>query len=187
MERYCSFVGASVKSRRYPYANIARRLRDVAQLKIIRELYDLHDIVQFGQARTSAEECEILSADQLPDCRSSQCALAVYANIFLDPGRLLLTPSSIPLTVTTQIRNKIIKYLVTAFCVPAATSKQFIPPTLKQWGRMRITGGGDLIQARGYHKLRMDGRDASFVRVRSCFVPINIIGLFIFTLSSTSS
>ncbi|CAE6404661.1 unnamed protein product [Rhizoctonia solani] len=29
---------------------------------------------------------------------------------------------------------------------------------------MRIKNGGDLIHARGYHKLRSDGRDASFVR-----------------------
>ncbi|KAF8596673.1 hypothetical protein BDV93DRAFT_454445 [Ceratobasidium sp. AG-I] len=36
--------------------------------------------------------------------------------------------------------------------------------SLKQWGRMRITGGGDLIQARGYHKLRSDERDSSFIR-----------------------
>ncbi|CAE6516412.1 unnamed protein product [Rhizoctonia solani] len=29
---------------------------------------------------------------------------------------------------------------------------------------MRITDGGDMIHARGYHKLRSDGRDAAFVR-----------------------
>jgi hypothetical protein len=63
------------------------------------------------------------------------------------------------------------KYLATAFRMPAATSKTVVPPTLKQWARMRVTGGGDLIQARGYHKLRMDGRDASFVRVCVCNDP----------------
>ncbi|KAF8596672.1 hypothetical protein BDV93DRAFT_425113, partial [Ceratobasidium sp. AG-I] len=39
MERYCSFVGASVKSRRFPYTNIARRIRDTIHLRICREIY----------------------------------------------------------------------------------------------------------------------------------------------------
>lgn len=68
MERYCSFVGSAVKSRRYPYANIARRIRDVGQLKVIRELYDLHDIIQFGRTRALAEEREVLKADRFDTC-----------------------------------------------------------------------------------------------------------------------
>ncbi|KAF8597438.1 hypothetical protein BDV93DRAFT_416484, partial [Ceratobasidium sp. AG-I] len=43
MEHFCSFVGTSVKSRRFPYANISRRLLDVAQLRVIWERYNLHD------------------------------------------------------------------------------------------------------------------------------------------------
>jgi hypothetical protein len=74
MERYCSFIGAAVKSRRYPYANIARRIRDVAQLRIIREIYDLHDIITFGHTRASRDEenlkaGNIGSADVLEDCK----------------------------------------------------------------------------------------------------------------------
>ena len=61
------------------------------------------------------------------------------------------------------------KYLGTAFGMPNAPSKTIIPAALQQWARMRISGGGDLIQARGYHKLCMDGRDASFVWVRICY------------------
>ncbi|KAB5591793.1 hypothetical protein CTheo_4785 [Ceratobasidium theobromae] len=148
MERYCSFIGASVKSRRYPYANIARRIRDVTQLKVIREIYDLHNIIQFGRTRALGEEKEISKAERVEG----------YPNV------LLLGPSALPLTLTTQLRNQIAKYLGTAFKIHARESRQFIPSKLKQWGRIRITGGGDLIQARGYHKLRMDGRDASFVR-----------------------
>jgi hypothetical protein len=68
MEHYCSYIGSAVKSRRYPYANIARRIRDVAQLRMIREVYDLHDVVRFGRARGTKEEREERSSDQLPDC-----------------------------------------------------------------------------------------------------------------------
>ncbi|KAF8605879.1 hypothetical protein BDV93DRAFT_437887 [Ceratobasidium sp. AG-I] len=147
MERYCSFVGTSVKSRRFPYANISRRLLDVAQLRVIRERYNLHDVILSRQTQTS-----------------SLLYLMTFAHIYIDPDRLLLAPSGTKLAVTKQLKNQIMKYLGTAFRMPNATAKTIIPATLKQWARMRITGGGDLIQARGYHKLRMDGRDASFVR-----------------------
>ncbi|KEP46611.1 transposase family Tnp2 protein [Rhizoctonia solani 123E] len=155
MERYCSFIGAGVKSCRFPYANIARRLLDVAQLRTARELYDLHDLISFGQTRASTEgdkAIELAGADKVDR--------EEYNHI------LLLTPRSQPLVVTKALRGQINKYLATAFKVKInkEKSKDIIPESLKQWGRMRITGGGDLIHARGYHKLRSDGRDASFVR-----------------------
>lgn len=71
MERFCSFIGAAVKSRRFPYTNIARRIRDVAQLHIIRELYNLHGVVKFGQTRASTEEDlagELEQADRINEC-----------------------------------------------------------------------------------------------------------------------
>ena len=68
MERFCSFIGASVKSRRFPYANLARRVRDVAQLQIIRELYSLHGSLSFNKLKSSDGEEDVSSADHLPDC-----------------------------------------------------------------------------------------------------------------------
>jgi hypothetical protein len=82
-----------------------------------------------------------------------------------DPTILLLTPRTERLVVTTQLRNKITKYLATTFSIRGQGIHDYIPESLQQWGRVRMTGGGDLIHARGYHTLRPDGRDASFVRV----------------------
>ncbi|CCO35605.1 hypothetical protein BN14_09723 [Rhizoctonia solani AG-1 IB] len=138
MERYCSFIGASVKSRRFPYANIARRVCDVARLCI---------------TRASTEE------DLKNEMRD--------ADLFKDyPNQLFLTPRSERLTITPELRAQIGKYLATTFGIRVSKrlAKELIPESLRQWGRMRIKDGGDLIQARGYHKLRWDGRDASFVR-----------------------
>ncbi|KDN34296.1 hypothetical protein RSAG8_12621, partial [Rhizoctonia solani AG-8 WAC10335] len=156
MERFCSFIGSSVKSRRFPYANINRRVCDVAQLRIIRELYNLHDIVKFGQTRASTDEVlagELKSADRFPD---------EYPTI------LLLTPRSEPLDLSEEpfLYKQITKYLATAFSVTSKDLEEIVPEDakLQQWGRIRMTGGGDLIHARAYHKLRSDGRDASFVR-----------------------
>ena len=88
----------------------------------------------------------------------------------LDPRAHLLTPREEPLQVTVQLRTKIAAYLATAFGVRARDTYAIIPSTLKQWGRVLISGGGDLIHARGHHSLRSDGRDASFVRVSSNFI-----------------
>lgn len=79
MERFCSFIGASVKSRRFPYTNIARRIRDTAQIRVAKELYDLHNVISFGQTRASTDEeleTEKAKADCLPKCQS--LSLLVY-------------------------------------------------------------------------------------------------------------
>jgi hypothetical protein len=84
MERYCSFIGASVKSRRFPYANIARRVCDVAQLRIIREIYNLHEMISFGQTRASTEEdlkIEMREGDKFNDCKLT---LKCYTVTFTD-------------------------------------------------------------------------------------------------------
>ncbi|KAF8594007.1 hypothetical protein BDV93DRAFT_399753, partial [Ceratobasidium sp. AG-I] len=148
MERYCSFVGASVKSRRFPYTNLARRIRDVAQLRVICDLYGLHGSLKFNKTSPAEGEEDIGSADVLPDY----------------PRARLLTPRGKLLQVTPQLRTKIAAYLATAFGVRAQDAKPLIPNTLNQWGRLLISGGGDLVHARGSHTLRSDGRDASFVR-----------------------
>ncbi|KAB5587541.1 Transposase family Tnp2 protein [Ceratobasidium theobromae] len=70
MERFCSYVGASVKSRRFPYANIVRRIRDVTQLRIIRDLYHLQGELSFKPIKPlmdTDEDCK--DAEKLPDCK----------------------------------------------------------------------------------------------------------------------
>ena len=79
MERYCSFVGAGVKSQRFPYANIARRLLDMAQLQTAREIYDLHSLISFGQTRASTEgdkAAELVNADTI-DCEECELDLSI--------------------------------------------------------------------------------------------------------------
>jgi hypothetical protein len=76
MERYCSFVGASVKSRRFPYVNISRRIRDVAMLRIIRERYDLHDSVKFGKTKATQDEDE--EGEYIEDCESTLTTINVF-------------------------------------------------------------------------------------------------------------
>lgn len=69
MERFCSFIGASVKSRRFPYANIIRRIRDVTQLRMIRDIYHLQDQISFKLQDDTANEVEGKDVEKLPDCQ----------------------------------------------------------------------------------------------------------------------
>jgi hypothetical protein len=41
MERFCSLIGNSVKSRRYPYANVDQHILSRAQLQVILLKYNL--------------------------------------------------------------------------------------------------------------------------------------------------
>lgn len=69
MERFCSFVGGVVKSRRFPFENISRRIRDTAQLQVIRHLYGLHDKLSFLKPdREVDEDRESKTVDILPEC-----------------------------------------------------------------------------------------------------------------------
>jgi alkylhydroperoxidase family enzyme len=91
--------------------------------------------------------------------------ILLILDICTDPHTLLLTPHSKDLEVTPQLRRKIVRYLTTAFGVHSHEAEDLIPDRLEQWGRLRIANGGDEVQARKYHKLRPDGRDAAYVRV----------------------
>ncbi|CEL54833.1 hypothetical protein RSOLAG1IB_11778 [Rhizoctonia solani AG-1 IB] len=145
MERFCSYIGKSVKSRRYPYANIDQRVLNRARLQIILWKYRLYGQPPFVRKQGKVE---------IP----TQIGPRIYKSI------LLLTPHSQTLKVLNLLRRHIIQYFTTSFGVRSQDIAAHIPEELEQWGRFRIDGGGDEFQARGYHKLRSDGRDASFVR-----------------------
>jgi hypothetical protein len=55
MERVCSFVINSVKSRRYPYANIDERVLNRARLQVILQKYQLIDKEPFTGRKQHAE------------------------------------------------------------------------------------------------------------------------------------
>ncbi|QRW26217.1 Transposase family Tnp2 protein [Rhizoctonia solani] len=135
-EQYCSFIGASVKSQQFPYANIACHVCDVAQLCIICKIYGLRKEISFGQTQAETEdnsEKEKQIAHRFQD----------YNN------QLLLTPQAKRLTVTPKLRSQIAKHLATTYGVQVSKklATELIPNSLQQWGQMRIKDGGNLIQA----------------------------------------
>jgi hypothetical protein len=63
------------------------------------------------------------------------------------------------------IRKVLVNGLATRFCVQPKVARKFLPEAVEQWGKLRRLEGGDIMHADDIVPKRMDGRDASFVRV----------------------
>jgi hypothetical protein len=64
------------------------------------------------------------------------------------------------------IRKVLTNGLATRFCVSPRVARKFLPELVEQWGKLRRLEGGDIMHAHDIVSKRMDGRDASFIRVR---------------------
>ena len=64
------------------------------------------------------------------------------------------------------IRKVLVNGLATRFSVEPKVARKHLPDVVEQWGKLRRLEGGDIMHAHGIVPKRMDGRDASFVRVR---------------------
>ncbi|KAF8751639.1 hypothetical protein RHS01_08282 [Rhizoctonia solani] len=144
MERFCSFVGGVVKSRRFPFENISRRMRDTAQLQVIRHLYGLHDKLTFLQL-------DIIDDDETDTIQGYE-------------RTILLGRCASNLKISDQLQRKICGYLVQLFGISVFEAKKAIPERVPEWRRLRISQGGDTITAWGSQKIRSDARNSSFVR-----------------------
>ncbi|KEP49798.1 transposase family Tnp2 protein [Rhizoctonia solani 123E] len=150
MERFCSFVGGVVKSRRFPFENIARRIRDTAQLQVVRHLYGLHDKLTFLQPdRVADDDPNAKNVDSFPEYDRAllygRCAKKLKIH-------------------GTPLYNKICGHLVQSLGISTQAAKAAIPRSVIEWRRLRISQGGDTITANGCQKIRSDARDSSFVR-----------------------
>lgn len=79
------------------------------------------------------------------------------------------------------IRKVLTNGLATRFCVSPTVAMKFLPEAVEQWGKLRRLEGGDIMHAHDIVPKRMDGRDASFIRVRELIVyPLSIQSICIF-------
>ena len=73
--------------------------------------------------------------------------------------------------LTTQRRNQIIKCLATRYDRQAAVIRRILPSELECWGKVKISGGGDMIHAAELVQEGGGRRDASYVRVSNTILP----------------
>jgi len=68
------------------------------------------------------------------------------------------------------IHNVLKNGLATWFGVEPNVARKFLPDNIEQWGKLRHLEGGDIMHMHDIVSKRMDGRDASFIRVRELIV-----------------
>jgi hypothetical protein len=87
------------------------------------------------------------------------------------------------------IRKVLVNGLATRFCVQSKVARKFLPEAVEQWGKLRRLEGGDIMHAHDIVAKRMDGRDASFVRVCEllcCQKFLKLIYLYLFSDSMSN-
>ena len=79
--------------------------------------------------------------------------------------------------------------LETRYDVLPSVAKRFLLNDVEQWDKLRRLEGGDIMHAHSIVSKRLDGRDASFIRVRDLIVGcfIEIIDFYLLPNSMSNS
>ena len=73
-------------------------------------------------------------------------------------------------TLNKAVRNVLTNGLATRFGVFPRVARKYLPKDVELWGKLRRLEGGDIMHAYKIVSKRMDGRDATFIRVRDLIV-----------------
>ncbi|TFK58699.1 hypothetical protein BDN72DRAFT_781697 [Pluteus cervinus] len=146
MERFCGFLQPSIKSRRFPFANIDNYVVSSAQLTQIKNRYNLYNELLLKPAVTAISRREY--------------SVPAYQTCVLLPPRV--KSPELPVGII----EKIVVSLATRYNVSMAKSrKHFSIKNLQLFGRVERLDGGDIMTASLVKKSTAeDRRDASFVR-----------------------
>ncbi|KAJ7218476.1 hypothetical protein GGX14DRAFT_533319 [Mycena pura] len=125
MERFCGSLLPAIKSRRYPWASIDRRILELAQLFQIKAIYSLSKTLDLRRRRK---------------LETSGTALAEY------PRCVLVHPRERRL-VSATLRKQISEYLASIYNAAKQQIAALIPSHLKHWGKIQWLNGGDMMHS----------------------------------------
>ncbi|KAI0673354.1 hypothetical protein C8Q78DRAFT_1016789 [Trametes maxima] len=146
MERFCGRLQPAIKNRRYPWASIDRRILELARLSQIKLVYNLHE--------------ELSLKPPIPPedvCRRGEVAFPEYPTCILGTPRHIFVPDK-------GLCDKIIGCLVTRLERRPEIIHKHLPHSIEQFGRVRILGAGDIIDAAALVRRAGDRRDRTYVR-----------------------
>ncbi|KAJ3875027.1 hypothetical protein F5051DRAFT_334641 [Lentinula edodes] len=151
MERYCGKLGPTIRSRRFPFAALARQVLEEARLAQITIFYNVHELLSLTPPLQGAVQGSFTDP-AYPSCR-------------LLPPR---NPKSPELSQLTSL----VGAMVTRFSsnthrvTPGLVRECLSGADIQDWGKVQRTDSdaGDTMRAAAVGKLREDHRDASFVR-----------------------
>ncbi len=81
-----------------------------------------------------------------------------------------------------NIHKVVVSGLATRFCVELKVARKFLPEAIEQWDKLRRLEGGDIMHTHDIVPKRIDGQDASFVRVRELLSNSFLKLIYIFSL-----
>ena len=153
-----------------------QHLTDLSQLWQVKVLYNLTD-EQLGEPPKDPSS----QTKRLEDCKSYVGTLPLNLNLgqfIADPQYELVAPKKV-CRLDETIHKVVVNGLATRFGVRPMVARKFLPEAVEQWGKLRRLEGGDIMHAHAIVCKRMDGRDASFIRVREyCHVFESYLSLF---------
>ncbi|CAE6478594.1 unnamed protein product, partial [Rhizoctonia solani] len=142
MERYCGSLLPAIRSRRHPFANIDRRVQDLAMLYHIQQLYHIDLDLSSRRRRLASSRRDHFGEYEHAELVSRQPDLPLIGDLY----------------------NKTMVCLNTRLGTHSDTLGQYIPQSVRQWGKVLRLGGGDLMVARDAIPLNNGYRDNSFIR-----------------------
>ncbi|KAK6966711.1 hypothetical protein R3P38DRAFT_2590291 [Favolaschia claudopus] len=153
-ERYVGYLARCSKSRKNPYASLARRVREIAQNNVIKMSYRLYDDLDLSDSREEDKSGHYL--DHYPQ----MCVLR--PQLHGDMTRAVRKAVENYLLLTFDV-DKDQAYLYVSDRGPACA---LVPPEVSHWGKVSFLDGGDKIRGAdlvGYSEKNMT-RDASFIK-----------------------
>lgn len=175
MERYCSSLQPSIRSRRYPYASLNRYILDSTRLAQIKLRYNLASKLCLKAPSLHG----LYRAVCIPGCTythtdwSAVLLITLCPTVTSDHTCALLPPHSTSVVLTAGLRNKLTGALCTYLKTTLPTTRTALAAsTVEEWGGVRVFDDGDMIRAADFNSHGSGAsskaeRDLTFVRVRS--------------------
>ena len=168
MERYCGDLKSALKSKRFPWANLANRVLNKAYLEQVELRYELLE---------GTSENEVLSqGEKIYD--GCMCYVAcrpfIFAHTCIDPLSILRVPYRKHHAPTPDILRKLISYFHSVTGIPKNRIKQSLPEVMPTWGKVRIANGGDSIRCASSTRSEELERNSSYVRVCLCLYQMKV-------------
>ncbi|KAG9042182.1 hypothetical protein FS837_011179 [Tulasnella sp. UAMH 9824] len=137
MERFCGSLLPAIKSRRYPYASIDRRVTELSQLHQVKIIYGLRQQLDLRKRRDVERR-----------------GLEV-------PG----SPSEMR-PLQDLVYNRLANHIATRFEVSRPAAKELIPTSATHWGKIQWLNDGDMMHASDFIRdlTRHGRRDMMFVK-----------------------
>lgn len=192
IERQCGRFQRKIKSKKHPYTNLDNYLRQHAQLKQIKMIYNLSDAdLSIGEHSTRKKRVEL----SLQDGCASECFLDDCKSVlilFSDEGIILYSRVGRKAKQTQTVLGCIYSCLFTRYGLDTGTEKErerfrtLFPKELEVWAKATVSNGDKVHAADSVDEDLPDRRDATFVRVRKlCFLRTESLHLILVTVFTT--